>query len=117
MITLVRNPFLTVEIRGNTAVIWLDQEGETVNKISPELILSFARVLDEIENLPDIRGAVLISRKKDFIAGADLAGLLEMEPGRTCRIRNDRTWNSQPYRQLQEDVYCSHSRSLHGSRT
>ncbi|MDX2249740.1 MAG: enoyl-CoA hydratase-related protein [Bacteroidia bacterium] len=81
MITHVRNPFLTLEFQDNIAIIWLDQEGSSVNKISPELVLSFARILDEIEHSPQIKGAILISRKKDFIAGADATRFLNMSHG------------------------------------
>ncbi|MEZ4773198.1 MAG: 3-hydroxyacyl-CoA dehydrogenase NAD-binding domain-containing protein [Bacteroidia bacterium] len=81
MITLVRNPFLTVELQDNIAIIWLDQQDSPLNKISPELVLSFAKVVDEIEHNAEIKGAVLISRKKDFIAGADIEQFLRMGPG------------------------------------
>ncbi|MEZ4829635.1 MAG: 3-hydroxyacyl-CoA dehydrogenase NAD-binding domain-containing protein [Bacteroidia bacterium] len=80
MITLARNPHLNVEIRNNIAVIWLDQQDSVVNTISPELILAFAKVVDEIEKNDSIHGVVLISGKKDFIAGADVSRFLKMAP-------------------------------------
>ena len=39
-------PFLQVERRDSVAVIWMDQPGEKVNKISPDM-------LDELAIYPD----------------------------------------------------------------
>ncbi|MBN2255952.1 MAG: fatty acid oxidation complex subunit alpha FadJ, partial [Deltaproteobacteria bacterium] len=61
------------------AILWLDQPGEKINKISLDLLDMFEGVLDQVEHDPHIRGVVLISKKDDtFIAGADLDELMYM---------------------------------------
>ena len=65
--------YAQVELRDGVAVIWLDQPGEKVNKISLDLLDGFSEILHRIESDPAVKGVVLISRKADnFIAGADL---------------------------------------------
>jgi 3-hydroxyacyl-CoA dehydrogenase/enoyl-CoA hydratase/3-hydroxybutyryl-CoA epimerase len=62
-----------VEQRNGVAVVWLDQPGEKVNKISRDLLDGFSGILHRLESDPTVKGVVLISRKEDnFIAGADL---------------------------------------------
>lgn len=66
-------PSAHIEKEGGVAVVWLDQPGEKVNKISPDLLEEFEALLDDMERDPEVKGAVLISRKEDnFIAGADI---------------------------------------------
>ncbi len=65
--------YAQVEQQDGVAVIWLDQPGEKVNKISLDLLDGFSEILHRIESDPAVKGVVLISRKEDnFIAGADL---------------------------------------------
>ncbi len=72
--------YAEVEYRDRVAVIWLDQEGEKINKLSVDLVEMFHELLDELEVQDDVRGVVLISRKPDnFIAGADLERFLQIE--------------------------------------
>ena len=77
-----------IEKDEQVAIIWLDQEGEKVNKISLDMLEEFAKLLDELENDPEIKGIVLISKKKDtFIAGADLEKFLQIsEPAQAEEI-------------------------------
>ncbi len=42
-------PYLQVERRDSVAVVWMDQPGEKVNKISSDLLDEFASVLDSVE--------------------------------------------------------------------
>ncbi|MFQ5738072.1 MAG: fatty acid oxidation complex subunit alpha FadJ [Acidobacteriota bacterium] len=72
-----------LERAGDLAVVWLDQAGEKINKISVDLLDEFRQLLDDLERDEQIRGAILISRKKDnFIAGADIEKFLEItQPG------------------------------------
>lgn len=66
-------PYGQIENDDGVAVVWLDQPGEKVNKISIDLMDTFTTLLDSLENDETIRGIVLISRKPDnFIAGADI---------------------------------------------
>jgi 3-hydroxyacyl-CoA dehydrogenase / enoyl-CoA hydratase / 3-hydroxybutyryl-CoA epimerase len=62
-----------IQNENGIAIIWLDQEGERVNTLSTQALREFAGVLDTLEQSPDIKAAILISRKKDsFIVGADI---------------------------------------------
>ncbi len=76
-------PYVRIERDRDVAMVWLDQEGEKVNKLGSYLVTEFHNLLDELENDPEIRAVVLISAKKDtFIAGADLDDLQKLsEPG------------------------------------
>ena len=72
-------PFATLEVEQGIALIWLDQPGQRVNKLSRTLIDEFDSLISQIEKTSDILAAVLISRKEDnFIAGADIEQFLSM---------------------------------------
>lgn len=65
--------FFNVEKREDVAVVWLDAPGARVNTLSFEVMDRFSALLDELQNDPEVKAAVLISRKKDsFIVGADI---------------------------------------------
>ncbi|MGB0839643.1 MAG: 3-hydroxyacyl-CoA dehydrogenase NAD-binding domain-containing protein [Chitinophagales bacterium] len=64
--------YFTVEKRDQIAIIWLDQTNSKVNKLSPDLIEACGAIIDDIEQDDTIGAAIMISKKKDFIAGADL---------------------------------------------
>ncbi len=83
--------FVDVEKRDGVAIVWLDQAGEKINKISVDLLDDFRRLLDDLEQDSSIRAAVMISRKKDtFIAGADIEKFLEMtEPGQAEKLSRE----------------------------
>jgi 3-hydroxyacyl-CoA dehydrogenase/enoyl-CoA hydratase/3-hydroxybutyryl-CoA epimerase len=76
-------PRVSVEKRDGVAVVWLDQPGEKVNKISIGLIGEFESIMDDLEKDPGVRGVVITSRKEDnFVAGGDLDEFLTLkEPG------------------------------------
>ncbi len=76
-------PYTQVEKDDGVAVVWLDQPGEKVNKLARSLVDEFNTLLDKLEQDSEVKGVVLISKKKDtFIAGADLEQLLELtQPG------------------------------------
>jgi len=72
--------YARIEKGGGVAVVWLDQPGEKVNKISLDLLEEFKALLDEMERDDDVKGAVLISNKEDsFIAGADIDRIREAD--------------------------------------
>ena len=50
----------------------MDEQDSKINKISPDMIDTFNPLMDELEGDSEVKAAVLISRKKDFIAGADI---------------------------------------------
>ncbi len=62
----------TIEKRNGVAIIWLDQEGEKINKVSLDFVGEIDKLFQSLENDPEVKAAVLISKKKDFIAGADI---------------------------------------------
>ena len=62
----------TIEKRNGVAIVWLDQEGEKINKVSLDFVGEIDRLFQSLENDNDVKAAVLISKKKDFIAGADI---------------------------------------------
>lgn len=64
---------LKIEKEDGLAVVTLDQPDEKVNTLTRDMLGEFEDCLKEIENDKKIKGAVLISGKKNnFIAGADL---------------------------------------------
>ena len=60
----------------------MDQQGSKVNTIGPEMIGMFNPLLDELDKDASIKAVVMISRKKDFIAGADIEAFAKVkQPG------------------------------------
>ncbi len=64
--------FITIEKEGGVATIWFDNKREKMNVVSPALIELFDELMDKVEADPEIEAAVFISRKPDFMAGADI---------------------------------------------
>lgn len=64
--------FATVEKRKDVAIVWLDEENSPINKISLEAMEAFDSIFKQLENDAEVKACVLISKKKDFIAGADI---------------------------------------------
>jgi len=65
--------YAEIEKENGVAIVWMDQPGEKVNKISIDLVDKFKTMLDGLEADDGVRAIVLISRKPDnFIAGADI---------------------------------------------
>lgn len=79
------NP-LTLEKEGNIGVIWIDSPGEEWNKIGTDTEKYLNQIMEQIDGDEEIKAAVLISRKKGFMAGADIERFLEMKPGETKDI-------------------------------
>src|SRR5437868_4449443 len=65
-------PSVTIEKRGEVAIIWLDQPDEKINKVSIEFMEEVDEMFRNLEHDASVKAAVLISKKKDFIAGADI---------------------------------------------
>ena len=63
---------VTIEIRDNVAVIWLDKLNSEQNVMSFDLLSDFEDTFLSLANDDSIEGMVLISKKKDFIAGFDI---------------------------------------------
>jgi len=65
--------YLTVSNKDSVAIVTLDLPSEKVNKLNESMMDEFSSFLDKLESDNDLKGAVLISGKKDnFIAGADI---------------------------------------------
>jgi len=96
-----REQVLRLEKNNGIATIWLDHQIEKMNVVSPEMMGVLDEVFEEIKTSDDIKGVIIMSAKKDFIAGADIkafaiekkgdfrpiqakghAGLLELELGK-----------------------------------
>src|SRR5688572_27009799 len=71
---ITTTPDVTVETRGDgVAVLSLDVPGERMNILGDSFFPAAQAALDEVEQNPAIRAAVIISGKPDsFIAGADI---------------------------------------------
>lgn len=70
---MTREQYCTIEINNNgIATVWLDQQGEKINKVGPAVITLFEEIINELQNNNEVKAVVMISRKKDFIAGADI---------------------------------------------
>lgn len=72
---------LTIEIEDGIATIWLDHQFEKMNVISPALIGILDEVFSDLYQNDAIKAAVIASKKKDFIAGADIKSFAIDEPG------------------------------------
>ena len=68
----MNNDFFRLEIENGIATIWIDSKNDKMNIVSPTLIGDFEEVFNEVNQNDQIQGAILISAKKDFIAGADI---------------------------------------------
>ena len=68
----MNNDFFKLEIENGIATIWIDSKKDKMNIVSPTLIGDFEQVFSEVSNNEKINVAILISAKKDFIAGADI---------------------------------------------
>lgn len=64
--------FITIEKQGGIATVWFDHRREKMNIVSPAVIELFDPLMDQIEADLDILAVVFISRKPDFMAGADI---------------------------------------------
>ncbi|MEX0723884.1 MAG: fatty acid oxidation complex subunit alpha FadJ [Gracilimonas sp.] len=65
--------YLNITQKDSVAIITLDLPGEKVNKLNESMMNEFSDFLNELESNSELKGAVLISGKKDnFIAGADI---------------------------------------------
>ena len=65
--------FIRIEKNKGIATIWIDRKGEKQNIVSPSLIGLFDSTFKQLDEDQEVKAVVLISGKKDFIAGADIA--------------------------------------------
>lgn len=67
--------YFQTEIINEVAVVWLNQKDSKVNLIAPSLFGECERLLIALQKNENIKGIVFISKKKDFVAGADLKAI------------------------------------------
>jgi len=80
---MTRDEYVKIETDSNgVATVWLDQKDEKINKVSPDTIFLFESIIDDLQNDPAVKAVVMISKKKDFIAGADIESFQKVQkPG------------------------------------
>ncbi len=70
---------LKIEVDGNgIATVTWDMQDHSMNVFSEESILEYANIVQQIKNDTNIRGAIITSAKKEFIAGADINLIQQM---------------------------------------
>lgn len=80
---------LQTQIDGDgVAIITLNQTNESTNLFSYELIRAYVSKATELLQNPDVKGIVVTSGKKEFVAGADLRMLLN-PPADRAQVLND----------------------------
>ncbi|MBX7225921.1 MAG: enoyl-CoA hydratase/isomerase family protein [Chitinophagales bacterium] len=68
-----REDYISIEKKSNgICTIWMDQKNEKINKVGPDLIGLFEEIFAELDKDSSVKAFVLASKKKDFIAGADI---------------------------------------------
>ncbi|MDB5422975.1 MAG: fatty acid oxidation complex alpha subunit, partial [Phenylobacterium sp.] len=72
---------LTLEVAGGVATVTLDDPGASVNTVSPAWIEAMTAAFEQVKADPAITGAVIVSAKPGFMAGADLKFILEHAAG------------------------------------
>ncbi len=68
----MENDFFKIEKSNGISTIWLDFKNEKMNIVSPTLVDQFENIFKSINKDDSIKGAIIISAKPDFIAGADI---------------------------------------------
>ena len=74
-----KNTFLNLKIEDHVGIITMDKPDSEYNIISTESVDEFNSLLDEVGKNDEIKAVVLISAKKDFMAGADIKTFLKMK--------------------------------------
>lgn len=64
--------FIEIEIKDNIAICWFDHKLEKMNIVSPAVIGLFEELAPKVIDNDEVHAVILISRKPDFMAGADI---------------------------------------------
>jgi enoyl-CoA hydratase len=83
--------FVSLEVTGKTATIMLDRPARH-NVIEPADLPHFARVLDEVAEVPAVRVLVLTGRGTTFSAGFDIAGIANTD------------WRANPFERIADRI-------------
>lgn len=73
--------YLTLERHGDITVVVLDTKKESMNIVSPATMDILGDVFDDLYADNTVKGIVIVSGKKDFIAGADIKAFAIENPG------------------------------------
>ena len=84
--------FVTIEVKENIAICWLDHQYEKMNVVSPAVIEIFEEIGTKVLSQDDIHAVIFISRKKDFMAGADIKSFQIVEWSRSIAINGVVRW-------------------------
>ena len=76
-----REDFISLEVAGTVAIFWIDHKIESQNIVSPPVIGILDDIFSEFENSTTLKAGVLISRKDNFIAGADIKSFAITQKG------------------------------------
>jgi len=72
------------------ATLTLDMPGRSMNVLNDDLTGPFKEAIERIENDAAIKGVVITSGKKDFLAGADIDGVFAItDPAEAFRLAED----------------------------
>lgn len=78
----IENDYVTTDLsKEGILTVWLDRKGESQNIITLDLIDLIESLIVEVDTNPDIRAVIFISKKKDFVAGADINSFKADKPG------------------------------------
>ena len=75
---------VTVRVREGIAVIVFDVPGEKQNTLSERSSAALRKAFERLSDDPALKGAVLISGKTDFIAGADISMMQHAKSAADC---------------------------------
>lgn len=69
---MITQEYPYLEIQNNIGIIWLDKPNSEANILTIDVLDHFVSIIDKIENDSSLIGGVIISKKKSFMAGADI---------------------------------------------
>lgn len=67
-----RSQYIQLETVDGICTVWLNNKVDGINIVSPSLISMMEELFDEIFNDLEIKAIIIISKLKDFMAGADI---------------------------------------------
>ncbi len=67
-----QSDFFEIEIQDGICTVWLENKLTGLNVVSPDLVNLMKDSFESYLNNPEIKGVIITSRLKDFMAGADI---------------------------------------------
>ena len=78
--------FLKLHEEDGVGIVTMDKKGEENNIISLDIMDEFLSIMEVLQSTNSIKAAVLISAKKNFMAGADIKTFLTFGPGEAAEV-------------------------------